>query len=79
MRSRFSSLALVFGVGVLSSVFFARTPAAGEDPKGAVGAYLYFPRGEIDNVPELLDTRTGAIYKKNNSNGWEIVVRAVGN
>jgi hypothetical protein len=42
-------------------------------------SYTYFPKGGAQGIPELVDTRTGAIYRRNDfSNRWELFTKAVG-
>ncbi len=46
--------------------------AGAEDRRGnAAGTYSYHPAGS-QGAPELCDTRTGTIYRRNISGTWEV-------
>jgi len=71
-------VALVFGAALVAlavSLSAAPRARAESDKKGPSQSYLYFPANG-SNPAELLDTRTGALYKRNDSSSrWDLVVK----
>ncbi|MBI3722610.1 hypothetical protein HY251_01445 [bacterium] len=80
MRPRLVSLTLAAALGALSALAFSRTPAAlADDPRASSSPpYRYYPRGSSSGLPELLDARTGAVYRRSEYGArWELVTKPV--
>jgi hypothetical protein len=66
------------GAAIAVSVVSPPRAFADDPPKRAPQTFLYHPKA-YGNEPELADTRTGAIYKRNDaSSRWELVIKPVG-